>query len=193
DELQPGDGLPVDVQAVGLDARDVEQLRDQPHHAVDLAQDGGEVRPLLFGRQIGDGLGEQLRVALDGGERRAQLVRGHGEELVFLAVELLQRGDVAHHQHRADHAVALDGGGGDGEVDVLTGDEMPSDGQVVGDGVPAQRARVRQVFGRHEAAVGVAQVEFSEGAVLDGVGARAEAEHGQRRLVDGDDLAGGVV
>ena len=46
---QPADRLPVDLQPVGLDARDVEQLGDEAHHPIDLAEDRVEVRRPLLG------------------------------------------------------------------------------------------------------------------------------------------------
>ena len=41
------------------------------------------------------------------------------------------------------------GADGDGEVEILAGDEVPAHGQVVGHGHAAQRARVRQIVGRN--------------------------------------------
>ncbi len=192
-KLEPADRLLVDLQPVGLDAGDVEQLRDQPHHAVDFAEDRVEVRHALFGRQIVDRLREQLRVALDGRQRRAQLVRGDGEKLVLLAVELLQRRDVANHEDRADDAVALDRRRRDRKVEVFARDEVPAHGQVVGDRHAAEGAGMRKVVRRNGPAIGIAKVELRERPVLGRLGARAEAEHRDGRFVDGDDLPTGVV
>src|SRR5258706_1381408 len=193
EELQPADGLPVDLQAVGLDARDVEQFRDQAHHAVDLPENGVEVGGALVGREVVHGLCEELCVALDRRERSAQLVRGDGEELILLAVELLQRGNVADDEDGANDAIALDRRGANGKVEVLAVDDVPADGEVVGDRCAAQCTRIRKVFARDGAAVRIADVEALEVAILDGLGTGGETEHGQGGLVDVDDLAVAVV
>ena len=118
------------------------------------------------GREIVDRLRQQLRVSLDRRQRRAQLVRRDGEELILLAVELLQRGDVADHENRADDAVAFDRRRGDGEIEILRAEHVPADRQVVGHGLPAQRARLRQVVagnpaGRRDTASRTAQTTRS--------------------------------
>ncbi len=44
---------------------------------------------------------QRFGVALDGGERRAQLVRDVGHEVAANLVGALEVGDVVHHEHRA--------------------------------------------------------------------------------------------
>ena len=86
--MRPGDRLAADLEAAGLDARHVEQLEDQPRHAIDLVE--RDVQILLGRRQIvlADERLRELRVALDRRDRRAQLVRGDREELVLQPREI---------------------------------------------------------------------------------------------------------
>ncbi len=79
-----GDQLQLDGAAG--DARDVQQVIDQPGHVLDLPFDDGP----HTGRDAGVALGEreELRGGPDRGERRAELVREHREELVFPPVGL---------------------------------------------------------------------------------------------------------
>ena len=76
----------VDLDAAGLDARDVEQVVDQVDEPV-----GGQLDDLdelaLAVVEVGAGGGEQLDEALDRRQRAAQLVRGGGDELALEPLE----------------------------------------------------------------------------------------------------------
>ena len=70
---------------------------------------------------------------------------------------------------------------------------MAPDAEVVGNGLAAQRARLRDVVRRHDFAVGITQRESRERSVVDRLRSRAKAEHRQRRLVHVDDATLSVV
>ena len=91
-EVEP---LQLPLAAVEPQPRRIEEVLDQPVQPVHLPLDDDERLGL---RRIA--LLEQLRVGLDDGERRLELVRGGGEELVAELVEPLRGGDVAQDRHR---------------------------------------------------------------------------------------------
>ena len=99
--------------AAARDARDVEQVVEQPRHVVGLARDdrarlaAGVVGPLRVVEHAGG--------AEDRGQRIAQLVRQHRQELLApphavlnLLLRLAPLGDVEERHDRADHLVAAE-------------------------------------------------------------------------------------
>ena len=106
-------GLGRDGERPRLDAARVEEVRDQAPHAVGLpVDDAEELAHLGPGRGRG-GVEHGRRRALDRGERRAQLVAHHLEELRPLPLELLERREILHRDDdRDDHAVVRPDGGG---------------------------------------------------------------------------------
>ena len=89
---------------------------------------------------LGLRLAQQLEVADDRGQRRAQLVRDEGEELVLQALGLALGGDVAQDDERAVHPVG---------VLVEPGDVARQDAPVGQGELVARRLRARG--GRHDA------------------------------------------
>ena len=79
-----------------LGAGQLDQLRDQRRHLAELLDDVGE-QPFPLARRQRALAGEHLDVGPEARERRAQLVRGVGDELSLLARRLLERG-----QHRVE-------------------------------------------------------------------------------------------
>ena len=77
----------VEQQLAGGDARDVEQVLDQLRLGVRVAIDALERVLASLRRQLA--APQQVHPADDGVERRAELVRERGEELVLQAVGLL--------------------------------------------------------------------------------------------------------
>ena len=77
------------LRLAGLDLREVEHLVDQPRQTFALLRDDAEKAFALLGVDIRM-LEQDLRKGADRGERRAQLVRHGGDEVVLQAVELLQ-------------------------------------------------------------------------------------------------------
>ena len=79
---------PAQLHLVAVDAGDVEQVVDQPHHVPEL--------PLHHGPGLGDGVGvagrepHHLQAVAERGQRVAQLVGQQGEELVLPPVLLPQ-------------------------------------------------------------------------------------------------------
>ena len=103
DRLADVDRAAVDLDVVGLDARDVEQVVDELDEPVGRAQDDLDELALALGHVLGRAV-EQLDEALDRGQRAAELVRGGGDELTLGALEPSPLGDVA---DRPDDAVGL--------------------------------------------------------------------------------------
>ena len=77
----------VEQQLAAGDARDVEQVLDQPRLRVRIAIDALERVLDFLGGQLA--AAQQVDPADDRVERRAQLVRQRGEELVLQAIGLL--------------------------------------------------------------------------------------------------------
>jgi hypothetical protein len=110
------DGLAAEPEPALGDARDVEQVVDQPHELADLAVD--DVAAPRDDRGVLGLRAHELDDVADRGQRVAQLVREHRQEVVLAAVGVAQRllephglGDVG--QRAADDArvalaVALD-------------------------------------------------------------------------------------
>ena len=82
------DRLALQRDLAARDARDVEQVVDQPRQLVDLALDDvARARALLVGQLLEP---HQLHRVADRRQRVAQLVRQHGQELVLAAVGLAE-------------------------------------------------------------------------------------------------------
>ena len=99
-------GLGRDRERAGFDAPGIEQVGDQPDHAVGLVVDDAEVLARLGRRDEPRGAERRGGRALDGGQRHAQLVAHHAEELRPHPLQFLKRGEVLHgDHHRRDGAV----------------------------------------------------------------------------------------
>ena len=83
--------LPLELQLARRDARHVEQVGDQLGLDAGVALDGVDARDHV-GVAAGDALLEQLRPADDGVERRPQLVRQRRQEVVLQPVGALGLG-----------------------------------------------------------------------------------------------------
>ena len=84
-ELADVGGLRPQLQRAGLQPREVEQLGGQRAHAVDLpAQLLEERTPGVLVEIL---VGQQLEEPTEREDRRAQLVRGGGDELLARAIE----------------------------------------------------------------------------------------------------------
>ena len=99
-------GLGRDREHAGVDAPRIEQVADEPAHAVGLLVDDAK-ELLRLGRAVPRrGAEHRRRRALDGGERGAKLVAYHAEELRPHPVYLLERRQVLQgDHHRFDLAV----------------------------------------------------------------------------------------
>ena len=99
-------GLGLDGERPRLDASRVEQISDQAPHVVGPAvDDAEELDHLGLGRGRGT-VEHGRRRALDRGQRRAQFVAHHPEELRALPLKLLERPEILHrHDHRHHLAV----------------------------------------------------------------------------------------
>ena len=185
-------GLRRDRQRARVDAPGVQQVGDEAAHAVGLLVDDPEELPNL-GRTV-EPRGAEHRGgrALDGGERGAQLVAHHAQELRPHALQLLERRQVLHgDHHRGDRAVL--------GVDRRRVDQR-GDAPAVGDrehhllgphrlGV-AQLVREREPVERDLAPVGAPAGDDLE-QVLGGAAGHAQALHDPRRLaVERHRLAG---
>ena len=139
-------GLGSDRERAGLDAPRVQQVADQAPHVVGLlVDDPEELQHLgrverLRGVQHGGGR------ALDGGQRRPQLVAHHAQELGPQPLELLQRRQVLHRDHhRLDLAVR-----GRDRRDVDQRRDAPTVGDREHDLLGAHRLAVAQVLRQRE-------------------------------------------
>ena len=104
-----------DRERAGVQAPGVEQVGDQGEHAVRLLGDDAEELPRLGRGERARGVEHRAGRALDGGERRAQLVAHHAEELGALPVELVQRRQILQRRHHRCHGAVA--GGDRGDVD----------------------------------------------------------------------------
>ena len=111
DHLTERDALQPELDLAAGDARDLQQVVDQPDHVVDLPVHDLERR---LERSLGLRQRQRLQRVANRRERIAQLVRQRGQELVLAPVGLLQRGigalagaDVARDFRGADDAAAL--------------------------------------------------------------------------------------
>ena len=90
------DRLRADLQPAGVDARDVEQLGDQPGDAVGVRLDGLEHEPLLVVAEPVPAAQQGGGEALDRGQRRAQLVGDGGDDGGVLGLGAAAVHGVAH-------------------------------------------------------------------------------------------------
>ncbi len=91
----------AEPQAPGLQPREVEEVLDQPAQPVDLPPRLGH-QVVLHRLAAGEPPLDGLQIHGEGSERRAQLVRRHGEEVRALAIELALLGDVEVHEQPAE-------------------------------------------------------------------------------------------
>ena len=95
-----------DRQRAGVDAPGVEQVADQAVHAVGLLVDDAEELRHLGRADEARGAQRRGGRALDRGQRRAQLVAHHAQELRPHALDFLQRRQVLQgHHHRGERVV----------------------------------------------------------------------------------------
>src|SRR5205814_10635810 len=90
----------VQLELAGLDLREVEDVVDQRQQVLPALLDGRQAAGLL-GREVAVPL-QQLRIAEDRVERRAQLVAHAGQELALRAAGL---GGLVAHRREALHGV----------------------------------------------------------------------------------------
>ena len=125
-----------DVEAAGVELAGEEDLRDDRGQPVGLALDDLEERLTLLRQQVEVGTPERPGGAVDGGERRPQLVGGGGDEVAAGTLECVL---FAHVPQREDDAL-VEGDAGDGQPAlVLAGRERQRD-----------RARALPFVGRGE-------------------------------------------
>ena len=139
-----------DRERARVDASRVEQVADEPAHVAGLLGDDAEELAHLGPVEIGAFLQQRIGRALDGGQRRAQLVAHQAQELGPHPFDLVERRQVLQgHHHRADGALlgtdwrGVDQGpdaapAGDRELDLL-GAQRFAGAEVLGDGELAQR------------------------------------------------------
>ena len=83
------DLLDVERELARLQTGEVEQVADQPLQAPGLREHDLE-RRLALVLAVDDAVGDRLDVALDGGQRRAQLVRDAHQEVALVLARLLE-------------------------------------------------------------------------------------------------------
>ena len=88
-DVEQVDLLDVERELARLETREVEQVADQALQAAGLGEHDVERRLLLL-LALDDTVRDRLHVALDGGERRAQLVRDAHQEVALVLARLLQ-------------------------------------------------------------------------------------------------------
>ena len=93
----------LDLQVAGVEAGDVEQLVDDLRQPFRLGRDVAEERPSLLVAE-GDVLAQQrLGEAVDGGERRAELVRDRSHEVRLHLLDHAVRRDIAEREDPSCH------------------------------------------------------------------------------------------
>ena len=161
-------GLGRDGERARLDAPGVEEVRDEAPHVVGLPVDDAEELEQLGLVRDGGGTQHGRRRSLDRGERRAELVAHHPEELRPLPLELLERGQVLHRDDDRHEVVVVRVNGrgvderpdappvGHRELDLLGAHrrgalELPGEGQLLQRELPpvgvAARHHLEEVFG----------------------------------------------
>ncbi len=96
------DRVDAEREAAVLDLREIEQLLHHGGETARLLADDGKAAASLL--RVADGVGlQRLRPAVDGGERRAQLVGNGGDELLL---DLLRLGDLERHIVDVVHQLA---------------------------------------------------------------------------------------
>jgi hypothetical protein len=87
DDGRQGDARPFDLHLAARDARDVEQIIDQPHHVRDLPSHDPE---RLRRRAAAGGASQYIHTGADRRERVSELVRQRGQKLVLASVRAPQ-------------------------------------------------------------------------------------------------------
>ncbi|MCW2920910.1 MAG: hypothetical protein JWL76_784 [Thermoleophilia bacterium] len=147
---------------------------------------------------------EQLEVADDRGERRAQLVAHECEELLLHALGLALRSDVVQAHHRTKHRIAVDDDRCGGRLEVAARPVGATDGErVAGDVFTPERAQQRDVFAGELSVLSIEDLELrAQPLILRHVRALVDAEHVAQGIVeqpwrtariDGDDAVLHVV
>ena len=109
------DLLHVERELARLEMREVEQVADQALQAAGLGEHDLE-RRLLLVLALDDAVRDRLHVALDGGQRRAQLVRDAHQEVALVLARLLE---LARHVLEAQRELAELVGALRGELHVV--------------------------------------------------------------------------
>ena len=99
--------LGLDRERARVDAPRVEQVGDEADHVIGLPVDDAEELAHLDRAEHPPGAEHRGGRALDGGQRRAQLVAHQAEELRAQALELLERREVLQGDHHRDHRAVL--------------------------------------------------------------------------------------
>ena len=182
-------GLGLDGELARVDAPRVEQVGDEVVHAVRLLVDDAVERAKLRPVERARGAKQRRRHALDGDERRAQLVAHHGEELGAQALGLLQRREVLHRDH---HRLGLAPAGADGgRVDEHAHAPPVGDGELDLGGAKALGAL--ELLQRDLAPVGEARGQHLAQALQRPVGGEQPREDALRLAVDGERIAASRV
>ena len=194
---QRGDlgGLGRDRQRAGVDAPGVEQVADQAVHAVGLLVDDAEELRHLGRADDARGAEHRGGRALDRGQRRAQLVAHHAQELGPHALELSKRLQVLHgDHHRGERAVravrVVDRGGVDERRDAAPVGNRERNLLGPHRLGAAQRARERELVERDLAPVGAPAGDDLE-QLLGGLAGAAQAlDDASGLAVERDQVAG---
>ena len=96
----------VELRRAGLDQREVGEILDQPRHPLGVALDRAEEPLARLGRPLRV-LEQRQRGGLDRRQRRAQLVRDVGHELLPQPLQPLEAGDVEEDHHDPGALVLL--------------------------------------------------------------------------------------
>ena len=116
---QGGHGHRFELQfdAAALDLRQVEQIVDQPLHALHLVVGGLQQVSFPFRQVVAGVFEEQVDTHAEAGQRGAQLMGGGHDEFTLQAFHLAQAGNVAQQQHDSrELSWRLADGGGREEV-----------------------------------------------------------------------------
>ena len=107
DQLAQRRGLGRDRERAGVEPPRIQQVADQRAHAVGLLVDDAEELPRLRRTEALRGIQHRRRRTLDGGERRAQLVAHHPQEIGPHPVERLERRQVLRGGHQRPNRTVL--------------------------------------------------------------------------------------
>ena len=100
-------GLRRDRERARVDAPGVQQVADQSAHVAHLLGDDAEELTHLGPVELGRLLQQHVRRALDGNQRRAQLVAHQAQELGTHPFDLVERRQVLHGHHQRADGVAF--------------------------------------------------------------------------------------
>src|SRR5665647_1345498 len=101
------DRLFAHLQPSGVDARDVQELGDQPGNAVRVGLDGLQHQPLLVVGETVPAAKKSRRKALHRGQRRAQLVSNSGDQRGAVGLRTSARLSIAYrHDNLTDRHIS---------------------------------------------------------------------------------------